>query len=835
VLSTAAMFFIDETYASTAVCLLVFLFMVIHYMSPPKSWGDVSQNLIYHQVRKYLLRLKPEHIKFWRPQIILLINNPRRQTRLIQFCNSMKKGALYILGHVIVTDDFSAGVAEAKLQQSAWTKYISEYSRIKAFVQLSMSPSLVWGVRNLILSAGLGGMRPNIAVLGFYNMDEFRRSRPGKAVFEPPLSSIVVQPKKEQDTGGRTPRRRRGDTSSRLLEGYLPTDDIKTEGMTTVTNYMTILEDLALRYRLNVAVGKGFEALETPRKGGGKTCIDLWPIQMSAELSADGGNVLTTNFDTCESLFKRLQRGFADATLPDTLILQLGYILHTVPTWKKHHRLRVLVFVEYESELDEERGRVKALLDKLRIEAEVLVFWLASGELLTYETIVQGNAKDTESETLVNECLKGQEWWADLQRYRGSLSMTASQELDSMTHVIESTSGRPGLFNPHSASAGATDRQRPSWAQLNEFPQKPTVSRLVKMGVSMSIHTQNLPVAVFDSSDADGTGSDSESDSSHGTDGDFNDEESVASEGDMELEPTQRPLLAALRRRRSYGDVLTRHRAPKKSHKSKATYQSVTQSYGSTGQDGRVTSDRGRQPWKSSQGSAPLFDAASSSSMKLERPTLSRHGSSAMRFSSMLVPQTTITNEGGAGPRIMFAEADARPEKPACSRQPSVSRFPNKATSDTRLSADEGRTDKSVSFAQPVPEDQSPTRSLGNSTPEKPHGGHDALVDIPGLLSTYQFPGRRDDETGSSYSTQSLALSFNDLPSRAQHLILNELMRQHSGDTAVLFTTLPIPEEGTCQSEEASIGYLSDVEVLCNQLPPVLLVLSNNMTVTVGL
>lgn len=96
-LSAAAMFFIDETYAVSAITLLVLLFLLIHYASPPKHWGDVSQNLIYHQVRKYLLRLKPEHIKFWRPQIILLINDPRHHTRLIQFCNSMKKGSLYMV------------------------------------------------------------------------------------------------------------------------------------------------------------------------------------------------------------------------------------------------------------------------------------------------------------------------------------------------------------------------------------------------------------------------------------------------------------------------------------------------------------------------------------------------------------------------------------------------------------------------------------------------------------------------------------------------------------------------------------------------------------------
>lgn len=107
--SVAAMFFVDGLYATGSVGILVFIFLLIHYTTPPKSWGDVSQSLIYHQVRKYLLRLRQrEHVKFWRPQILLFVNDPRRGYNLIQFCNSLKKGALFILGHVIVTTNFGA-------------------------------------------------------------------------------------------------------------------------------------------------------------------------------------------------------------------------------------------------------------------------------------------------------------------------------------------------------------------------------------------------------------------------------------------------------------------------------------------------------------------------------------------------------------------------------------------------------------------------------------------------------------------------------------------------------------------------------------------------------
>ena len=108
--SGASMIFVDGLYAAGCVGILMLLFLLIHYTSPPKPWGDVSQSLIYHQVRKYLLRLKQEHVKFWRPQILLFVTNLDEQYKMVSFCNSLKKGALFVLGHVLVTEDFTAAV-----------------------------------------------------------------------------------------------------------------------------------------------------------------------------------------------------------------------------------------------------------------------------------------------------------------------------------------------------------------------------------------------------------------------------------------------------------------------------------------------------------------------------------------------------------------------------------------------------------------------------------------------------------------------------------------------------------------------------------------------------
>lgn len=882
-LSAAAMFFIDETYAVIAICVLILIFLFIHYLCPPKRWGDVSQNLIYHQVRKYLLRLKPEHIKFWRPHIILLINDPRRQTRLIQFCNSMKKGSLYILGHVIVTDDFHTGVHEARLQQQAWTRYISEFSRIKAFVQLTMSPSITWGVRNLVLSAGLGGMRPNIAIMGFYNMDDLRKSKPSVLIPEVPASPAAKMRRRPRQADRVPSKRRRGDTSARLLEGALPTDAIRKEGMISPTDYMVILEDLALRYRLNVAVALGFDKLETPRhdEANAKTYVDLWPIQMSAEVSADGQNVLTTNFDTY------------------TLILQLGHILHSVRAWRSVFAIRVIVFVEYEHEVDEESARVRVLLEKLRIDAHVLVLYLAAGDLNTYELIVHGRSNDLDTEIIVAEALKDEEWWEDLQMLRRQdQDLSSSQELTHLTHILDSSGGVGGGYNPHEHVT--QDRRRHSVAEVAGMPRKPDIAALSKLGVSMGIHTTHINDGVLQELGSD-TDLDSDLDgSSEGESYQVDTIDDFPSVDDPK-NPSQRPLLyhaseqggsiagsnnnktgeasSARSGRGRHTKVTDNNSAAIPSYGTMSTSRTLTTRPEESPLTVRIAeisemgaslpSQVAEEPRKNTE-SFPMLDPLqvaefpSDSSRRARsmspsrggrptprdgittpsRPNFSRQ-SSAARFSSRPVPETRITTDDEAS-KIGFAPSapnspTPKVDRPAFSRQSSLARFSSRPLPETKVSGKEDS--RTITFAkQPVSRSHSGSHSHHYSRQNSQFStqGQDGVSQmIPEYIdSSKQHHHLKDDtdtESGSAYSGHTMALSFNDLPSRAQHLILNELMQKYSKDTAVILTTLPTPSEGTSLDEISTIQYLADVELLCSGLPPTLMVLSNNMTVTVSL
>ena len=749
--SVIAMFFVDGWYATGSIGVLVIIFLLIHYTTPPKAWGDVSQSLIYHQVRKYLLRLRQhEHVKFWRPQILLFVNDPRRSYKLIQFCNSLKKGALFVLGHVIVTTNFGASVPEARKQQAAWKQYI-DFTKIKAFINVAISPSIEWGARNVVLSAGLGGMRPNIVVMGFYNLQQFRQEQPLVDVPSPP-------PEKKQANEEGSPalrKRRRGKgtgKSAHQLDGALPTDVCYVETRTDVQSYLMVLEDMILKLQINVAIATGFGELELPEPKGGnsKKYVDLWPIQMSAQIpSADGEDVLTTNFDTY------------------TLIMQLGCILHTVPSWK-HYALRVAVFVEYESDVEEERLKVAELLDNLRIEAEIFVFWLASGDLKTYQAIVNGDDQDAYIVSQVDKVLEDEGWWTTIQKLRGQSKTGDTSAYDEISEM-DGVNGwqDTSLASGRDVSVARYDNRLRSL--INRSRRRQSFSNLSSLGVSLGMRTQRLQDDLISRHASHASASEDSSDSTESGFDNEVEEEVESEESELAMSETD-------------DDATEEAEQPPQSARSSTRKTHSKKSSLSSKKSGSSKKRRGRSGVPRDAPEISAMDMAASPGLLAVEAQPTSRSSSRGAFTSSPVPRTKV-NEDEAGPSIMFAD-EPKPLR--------------KRLIDADVDARRRQSDSRSIYK----------RNIDSKSPPGANG----------------FP-----------SAASIPLSFNDLPSRAQYLILNELMTQQSDDTAVIFTTLPAPLEGTYKSESDSLGYVSDLEVLTGGLPPSLMIHSNSMTVTMNL
>ncbi|XP_071391006.1 solute carrier family 12 member 9 [Centroberyx affinis] len=347
------MFVINPVYSSASIVLLLLLLLFLHYRVPTSSWGYISQALIFHQVRKYLLMLdvRKDHVKFWRPQVLLMVANPRSSCQLILFVNQLKKGGLYVLGHVQLGDLDTLPSDPVQQQYNFWLSLVDKLG-VKAFVDLTLSPSVRQGTQHLLRITGLGGMKPNMLVLGFYDSctpeDFFLQDT---AFCD---SSVGNGSDGEYNFGIDLPS---------LQAHFPPVRHMESPRWLSPEEYVGIISD-AIKMNKNVCLGRYFFQLEGEGKDskvdGSERTIDVWPLNLLQPGSRD-------DVDVC-GLF----------------LLQMACVLNMSNRWRRA-RMRIFLNVETESSdqgwvVNEETFR--ELLRKLRIRASIkIVPWDSAVQL----------------------------------------------------------------------------------------------------------------------------------------------------------------------------------------------------------------------------------------------------------------------------------------------------------------------------------------------------------------------------------------------------------------------------------------------------------------------
>lgn len=345
------MFLIDAFYAFASIAFMLMLLMLIQCLGPGSKWGFISQALIFHQVRKYLLMLdvRKDHVRFWRPQLLLAVANPRSCTALMSFINDFKKSGLYVLGHVQL--GLLDGLPSDPLQSTyeSWLSLV-DHLNIKAFVNLTLASTVRQGVQNLLFISGFGAMRPNTLVMGFYDDCTPQDDLQGKVLLSTGYGLDSVD--SSVDITQQRP------ASFPDVRGAEDPKDLHKE------EYVSVIAD-ALKMGKNVTLGRYFNQFDREkvlRPGEGDGCgssagpfIDLWPLNL---LRPDSRGYV----DTC-SLF----------------LLQMAAVLHETHAWSRV-RLRIFLCLEARGSLKEQEKnderRLQAMLAELRITATVhMVEW----------------------------------------------------------------------------------------------------------------------------------------------------------------------------------------------------------------------------------------------------------------------------------------------------------------------------------------------------------------------------------------------------------------------------------------------------------------------------
>ncbi|KAK0089662.1 hypothetical protein PV325_006085 [Microctonus aethiopoides] len=294
------MFVINSIYASSSIIVCLILIIVLHLFSPSKNaaWGSISQALIFHQVRKYLLMLdsRKDHVKFWRPQILLMVSSPRSTCPLIDFINDLKKGGLYVIGHVKIGDFTGQGIDPTIEEYPQWLSLV-DHLKVKAFVELTITKTVREGLQHLIRLSGMGAMKPNTIVFGFYDeeqpRDYFRDSMYSTGIFE--------------------------DCGANSINRIFPLRQVGNEKTLDPVQYVAMCLDV-LRMKKNLCLCRNFQTLDKTMltsKNSNFQFIDVWPVNYFQPTDEDP-------FDTT-SLF----------------MLQLACIINMVKGW---NNLRLRVF-----------------------------------------------------------------------------------------------------------------------------------------------------------------------------------------------------------------------------------------------------------------------------------------------------------------------------------------------------------------------------------------------------------------------------------------------------------------------------------------------------------
>jgi solute carrier family 12 (potassium/chloride transporters), member 9 len=499
--------------------------------------------------------------------------------------------------------------------------------------------------------------------------------------------------------------------------------------------------------------------------------IDLWPVQIQSP-EADQSHAWDTY----------------------TMILQLGTILSMTGSWK-NHKLRVSVFVEFEQEIEEERRRVRSLLDNLRVPASLRVFSLSAEQVTSYACIVRGKEPVPKPIEIV---LAGDPWWEMLKSLRKEEERRQHEKAEKRKSNAQPV---PGSSSSNQSSNAKRQSKRDQKLLGVSLPKEhldffqhnmqiglahPRAGRRARRG-SMDVLGKQMPDNRMKNlsrrsrseseSESETSASDSDSDS------DLSDELARLDLDDIDfLSSSAGSNNNGLRRAQTYST------GGNQTSRGQRNSSNMRRRRGSAGRAQRTRTYEGQMQ-------RDLANVGSYGSLSsTPRPST---------FRNSTIHEVAAAEEEASDPDGTLRASDRARIQAALQQKPKVS-----------------------------------SRNTKDGTPPTSRPRSMSSVSDISIHDDEEGAGRKDcgeNRFARSYHETSM-VTFNQLPNKAQYLILNELIRTNSSaSTSVVLTALPAPEVGTSQDANRSLRYLQHLENLFSGGPPVLGVHAKQLTMTSAL
>lgn len=169
ILCVAVMFLISWITALLTFSVVVALYLIVSYRKPDVNWGSTTQAQTYKNALNSVQQLNnvEEHVKNYRPQILVLTHQPNTRPILVDFAYMLTKNlSLLVCGHI----NQSPGTTQKyrNFMQRRATEWFQQH-KVKAFYSLIDGEDFESGSRALMQASGIGKLKPNILLMGYKN------------------------------------------------------------------------------------------------------------------------------------------------------------------------------------------------------------------------------------------------------------------------------------------------------------------------------------------------------------------------------------------------------------------------------------------------------------------------------------------------------------------------------------------------------------------------------------------------------------------------------------------------------------------------------------------
>jgi hypothetical protein len=165
-----------------AILSIVLFYIYLQQKRYETVWGDMRSGFWFSLTRYGLLKFgeSQQHLRNWRPVILVLAGNPNKRKSLIEFAYWMESNRGFLFLAQIIVGARQKVLPRADGAREVLDSFIAE-NKLSAVSQVITTNSFDEGVIHLLQVAGVGPIVPNTVMLG-WNLDVSARERYRQAI-----------------------------------------------------------------------------------------------------------------------------------------------------------------------------------------------------------------------------------------------------------------------------------------------------------------------------------------------------------------------------------------------------------------------------------------------------------------------------------------------------------------------------------------------------------------------------------------------------------------------------------------------------------------------------